>query len=51
MTLLRFDPDFNLIILLSFSLERAATAFLVGSEAKKSNEEMRLSTEREIGFP
>ena len=51
MTQLSFDPYFNLIMLPSFSLERADTALLVGNEAEKSNEEKKLSTEREIRFP
>lgn len=51
MTLFSFDPDFNLIMLPSFSLGRAVSAFLAGSEAEKSKEERKLSTERELGFP
>lgn len=44
------DPNFNLIMLPPFSLERAATALLVGGEAEKSNEERKLSTETKYAF-
>lgn len=48
-TPLSSGPDFNLT-LPPFSLERAATALLVGGEAEKSNEERKLSRD-EICFP